>query len=349
MAFGSQEGSNVARVLKSTSLKAEPLVGVVTPVFNGEPYLEQCIESVLNQTYDNWEYVIVNNASTDRSIEIARAYAAKDARIRVYDCTEFVPQARNHNRAIALVSPDARYVKTVQADDWIFPECLERMVAVAEQNPSVGLVSSYQLSGTDVVGDGLPFPSSVLSGREVCRLQLIHSHFFFGSPTAVLIRGEVVRQRNPFYVESALHCDTDAAYSILKDWDFGFVHQVLTFYRTDNIGESAATRHLNPHGLDKFIVLMTHGRAFLDEDEFEACLGELRRRYFRVLGGGLLLPSGWHQYEYHRNALRKIGFDLTLGKLLPYVASEIGDIVLNPKKTAGRLLAWHGKRKSTAP
>ncbi|MGH7324665.1 MAG: glycosyltransferase family 2 protein, partial [Candidatus Rokuibacteriota bacterium] len=61
-----------------------PLVTVLTPVYNGEAYLAQCIESVRAQTYDHWEYVIVNNASRDRTGEIVGRYAALDRRIRVF-------------------------------------------------------------------------------------------------------------------------------------------------------------------------------------------------------------------------------------------------------------------------
>ena len=59
----------------------QPLVSVLTPVFNGEPYLVQAIESVLAQTYTNWEYVLVDNASTDRTAEIIQRYVDKDPRI----------------------------------------------------------------------------------------------------------------------------------------------------------------------------------------------------------------------------------------------------------------------------
>ena len=53
----------------------QPLVSVITPVYNGEEFLPECIESVLAQTYQNWDYTIVNNRSTDRTLEIAKSYA----------------------------------------------------------------------------------------------------------------------------------------------------------------------------------------------------------------------------------------------------------------------------------
>src|SRR5207253_1129747 len=74
----------------SVSLHEEPLISVLTPVFNGEDYLAECIESVLAQTYSKWEYIIVNNCSTDRTLEIALDYAKKDGRIRVHNNRELL-------------------------------------------------------------------------------------------------------------------------------------------------------------------------------------------------------------------------------------------------------------------
>ena len=68
----------------------EPLVSVVTPVYNGEHCLRACIESVLAQTYSNWDYTIVNNCSADRTLDIAHEYAARDSRIRVCTNDSFV-------------------------------------------------------------------------------------------------------------------------------------------------------------------------------------------------------------------------------------------------------------------
>ena len=59
------------------------LISVVTPVYNGERYLRECIESVLTQSYTNWEYIIVNNASTDHTLAIIEEYARSESRIRI--------------------------------------------------------------------------------------------------------------------------------------------------------------------------------------------------------------------------------------------------------------------------
>ena len=62
----------------------KPFVSIVTPVYNTEKYLAECIDSVLAQTYQNWEYIIVDNCSTDKSPLIAESYACKDSRIKIH-------------------------------------------------------------------------------------------------------------------------------------------------------------------------------------------------------------------------------------------------------------------------
>src|ERR1700740_2369874 len=106
----------------------EPFVSVVTPVYNGEAFLAECIESVLAQDYANWEYIIVNNCSTDRSLEVAEHYAALDSRIRVVTNQEFVSCTENHNNAFRQISRQSVYCKVVSADDRLVPEAVVKMV-----------------------------------------------------------------------------------------------------------------------------------------------------------------------------------------------------------------------------
>src|ERR1700721_3289868 len=146
--------------------KVEPLVMLLTPVFNGEEFLRECIESVLAQTYSHGEYLIVNNRSTDRTLEIAQEYAGKDPRIRIHDNVDFLPRMQNINNAFRRTSSESKFCKMVLADDWIFPECLEKMISLAENHPSVGIVGAYGLAGTRVLLHALPYPSPLVGGRR---------------------------------------------------------------------------------------------------------------------------------------------------------------------------------------
>jgi glycosyltransferase involved in cell wall biosynthesis len=212
----------------------QPLASVVTPVYNGAKYLEECIESVLRQTYENWEYVIVDNCSTDRTLEIARGYEQRDPRIRVVAADVFVDAIQNANRALREISPSSKYCKVLHADDWLFPDCLQQMIALAEQNPSVGIVSAYRQEMEKVSLTGLPRSIHVLSGHEICRSTLLGEPYpyLWGSPSSLLIRSDLVRENEPFYnVSNPFQDDQEACYEVLRANDFGFVHQVLTFTR----------------------------------------------------------------------------------------------------------------------
>jgi hypothetical protein len=168
--------------VRTMSLDKQPLVSVMTPVYNGEDFLAECIESVLNQTYQNFEYIIVNNCSKDRSLQIAQEYAKKDARIKIHDNEKFVGVIDNHNTAFNLMSPNAKYCKMVSADDYIFPDCIAKMVELAEANPSIGFVGTYQLSGDIVRWQGFMYPVP----RQ-------------GTGPAVFPRGTNIRQRTAHF------------------------------------------------------------------------------------------------------------------------------------------------------
>ena len=196
---------------------SQPLVSVVTPFHNTAPYLAQCIESVLAQSYSRFEYILVDNCSTDESGEIAETYAQRDPRIRFIRRPQLLSQVQNYNAALTEISTDSQYCKIVQADDYIFPDCLRMMVQAFEQSESVGLVSAYDLKGNIVRGSGFPHGKPLLPGREVARLYLRTGTFVFGSPTTVMYRSSLVRSQQPFYDELLLHEDTEKCMQILRE------------------------------------------------------------------------------------------------------------------------------------
>ena len=321
--------------------KPSSFVSVVTPVYNGANFLAQCAESVLAQTYQTWEFLIVDNCSTDSTLEIARKYEAQDKRIRVVHYDEFLDVIGSCSRALGLISPHSEYCKIVAADDWMFPECLAQMVALAEANPSVGIIGAYTLSGGGdqwrLKFDGLSPHKTVVSGREACRWHLLGGVHYFGYPSSVLYRSELVRPPRSFYPNQRGHADISAFYECLGDCDFGFVHQVLTCESIHEAAGGAEAKRIwsdiGCHLLD----VLRYGPALLTDDELTRRVKQVSRQYYRVLAFSLFQFKGKKFWDYHRAILKEAGYSLYGKGMMAAVLSKIADLFLNPKQTVERI------------
>ena len=320
-----------------------PLVSVVTPVYNGGEYLRECIESVRAQTYTNWRYTIVNNCSTDDTLAIALHYAKLDGRIRVLSTEAFLSIIDNHNHALAQIEADSRFCKPVMADDWLYPECLEQLVACALAHPNVGLVCASATSGTKVLFDQLPggAPVTVLSGREAARRALLEDRYFFGSPTTSLIRADLIRKRSPFYNPDNLQADEEACYDILRECDFGFVHEVLAYVRMHERSHTSANFYLFSLASCHTYALAKYGRTYLSDAEFGARLDQRLCEYYERLALGALEARGEEFWAFHRRMLDLIGAPLDRWRLARAVARHVLRKLASPaelaRSLAGRL------------
>jgi glycosyltransferase involved in cell wall biosynthesis len=318
----------------------EPLVSVVTPVYNGETYLAECIESVLAQTYSNWDYLILNNCSTDGTLGIAEEYARRDKRIRIQSNETLLPIIANHNKAFNLISPASKYCKVVSADDWLFPECLTRMVDLAEANPSVGIVGSYQLSGRGSDGrdwniryDGLPYPSTVVPGREIVRQHMLGAPYVLGAPTSVLYRSDLIRGQDCFYPNSTAEADTSACCKYLLETDFGFVHQVLSYERVHLVRISTKSHNLNAYLSSRISDVLEYGPRCLSPEEHKRCLEESMREYYLFLASSALKLREPKFWAFHKERLETLGHPFSVIELSKAICIKVCDLLLNPKRT----------------
>lgn len=319
------------------NLELQPLVSVLTPVYNGEEYLAECIESVLGQTYQNWEYCIVNNCSTDRTLEIATAYAQKDKRIRIHNNSKFVGCDENGNIAFRTISSSSKYCKVIHADDWMFPECLMKMVELAEAHPTIAIVGSYRLTNTRIAVQALPYTSRVISGRDICRTTLLGLPSVFGSPSAILIHADEVRKRQCFYNVVNPHCDMEVCLDILRERDFGFVHQMLTFERSHPQSETSRGSRYGFGYFGRFEHVTKYGPEYLSEKEFEAMFKKRRDEYYAFLGAKVFRNKEREFWEYQRAALGRIGQPLSTARVMKAVILEVLDVILNPLNTLKRI------------
>lgn len=158
-----------------------PLVSILTTVYNRERFLGECIESVQRSKYQNYEHIIVDDRSTDESVSIAQHYAQKDERIKVFVNEENIGDYPNRNQAAKHAS--GKYIKYLDADDLHGPWVLNIMVDAMEQNPDAGVGLFFR-------GNGELPPYSFLLSQE----QAFEAHYnkgidiFNRSPLSAIIK-----------------------------------------------------------------------------------------------------------------------------------------------------------------
>jgi glycosyltransferase involved in cell wall biosynthesis len=119
---------------------AKPMISIGVPVYNGENYLAATLDSILAQSFSDFELIVSDNASTDGTEDVCRNYQARDTRIRYYRNPRNLGAAKNHNQVFELSS--GKYFKWASHDDVLAPNFLSQCVSVLEQDPSVVLCHS---------------------------------------------------------------------------------------------------------------------------------------------------------------------------------------------------------------
>jgi hypothetical protein len=213
-----------------------------------------------------------------------------------------------------------------------------KMVELAEVHPTVAIVGSYGLVGDNVSWDGLPYPSTVVSGRDISRWTLLGRPYVFGNPTCLLLRADLVRASESFYDESNIHCDSEACLRLLKSWDFGFVHQVLTYIRIRGADGRSFSQRYNtylPNNIDR---LLKFGPAVLSQEELHALLKHYWTKYYDYLAVSVFMFREKEFWAFHREKMERMGYPLSLPRLTTAVCLKAIDYLLNPKRTVEGLL-----------
>lgn len=319
------------------STDCQPHVSIVTPMHNNAEHVAECIESVLAQTYSNWDYVIVNNCCTDGSDEIARKFAKTDSRIRIIDNEKLLPAVVNHNHALRQISPKSKYTKMVFSDDWLFPHCIEQMVNLAEANASVGIVSAYGLQGVNVVWTGLSYPSNRVPGHELCHDYFLKGLYVFGTSQSVLYRSDDVRRRDPFFNEASMHPDREVCLDILRDSDLGFVHQVLTYSRVRPGSLTDKAAQLNTSIAGRLFEATKYGPEFLCPAELSEYVKRLLDEYYNYLAISLMQRKESAFWNYHKQKFAEAGFTFSYPRLVAAFVKRCLIALVNPAETLAKL------------
>ena len=179
---------------------SSPLVTVLMPIYNCEAFVADAVESILGQTFRDFEFLIIDDGSTDRGVEIVEEYG--DSRIRLVRNEGQIELIRTLNRGLELAR--GKYIARMDADDISLPERLERQVAFMEANPDIGACGTWVVTMGDREGEIWGYPES--SEEIRCRL-------LFGAaiahPTVCMRRDAFARHRLQF----------DEAYPHAEDYE----------------------------------------------------------------------------------------------------------------------------------
>lgn len=168
--------------------KSPPLISAILPVYNGEDHLKECIDSVLNQTFTNFEFIIVDDASTDSTPQILAKYSNKDERIKII--TNPVNQKQTISANTACKNAGGRYLARMDADDVALPTRFEKQCEFLGANQEIGMVGSW----TDTISET---GKIIGQWRTAYEPGMLNWNLLFGTSFAhssVMMRKNIVEQ-----------------------------------------------------------------------------------------------------------------------------------------------------------
>lgn len=207
--------------------KQTPLISVIMPLYNAERFVGESIENVLRQTVGDFELIVIDDASTDASAEIAHAYAAKDDRIVLMHNELNSGAARTRNRA--LDAARGKFITFMDADDLCSPERFAKQLAFFERHPQTDICGSYYtMFGTRGGGGNDELKIQVPLTHEEIQYQL-----FFGCPfgmSSVMLRSEPFKRTGIRFRECMAE-DYQLWVDLSEHLRMANIPEYLTFYR----------------------------------------------------------------------------------------------------------------------
>ena len=204
---------------------------VFVPTYNSEKYLRQCLDSVLHQTFQDWQCVISDDASTDKSVEIAREYEKIDSRFKVLTHEKNVGAANNWNRA--KENNNSFATKILCADDYLLKDALKEQLEILQRNQTAIVFSERYIvfpSGKKL-HPRLPKYASNISFNDAFKFYINLGRNIFGEPVTALFRTDLFVKSQGFYPKFEYSLDTSGYMAIARGHDVTFDNSIVGAFR----------------------------------------------------------------------------------------------------------------------
>lgn len=255
----------------------QPLISVLMTVYNREKYITEAIESVIASTYQNWELIIVDDQSKDNSVDIAKSYATKEDRIKVYINTQNLGDYPNRNQAASYAK--GKYIKYVDADDMIYPHGLEQLVYYMEQFPEAG----YGLCSL-AQDKGRQFPFQ-LHPEQAYQRHYFEQQLFHKAPLSAILNRQVFEKAGKFSGKRMLG-DYEMWHLLSQKYWVVLMPQGIVWYREHDEQEMSDHRS-NPMEPFKYMLLaddlLASNECPLNESEKQKALQRNKQNKCRAI------------------------------------------------------------------
>lgn len=200
-------------------------VSLIMSVYNGEAFLEETINSVLKQTFADFEFVIVNDGSTDKSLEIINQFIAKDSRVKVVNNVKNIGLTKSLN--IGIQHSIGEYIARLDAGDFSYPQRFEEQVKFLDQNQDVGLVGSWAYV-VDESRNKLKELKYPLNDKEIKKSLIKYNPFVHSS---IMFRKSVVSQIEFYNTDYFYAQDYELYFRLWPYTQFANIPSFLVEYR----------------------------------------------------------------------------------------------------------------------
>lgn len=187
-------------------MKEQVLVSIIVPVYNSGLYLSDCLNSISHQTYKTYELILINDGSTDNSVEIIKNFIRGNSHVRVVliDLAQNVGQSAARNKGIQNAL--GKYLLFVDSDDTISSDCLERMVGLAEREQLNMVIGENVIIGENVRYVEVGFNDEIIRDN-VTILRLFTEFRWYNPAWNKLVRTDVIKQNNLYFKEGYIFED----------------------------------------------------------------------------------------------------------------------------------------------
>ena len=255
---------------------------VFVPTYNSEKYLRECLDSVLNQTFQDWECLISDDASTDKSVEIAREYENKDPRFKVSKHEKNVGAGNNWNRAKMNNSSFA--TKILCADDYLMNDALKVQLEVLKRNNTAIVFSERFIvfPNGNKLHPRLPEYASNVSFNDAFKYYIKFGRNIFGEPVTALFRTDIFIKSEGFNPKFEYSLDTSGYMAIARNNDVTFDNYVVGAFR---ISKSQWSNRLK---FKQFLQIFEFIDHLVEDEGIQVNQKEVLLGKIKVMGANLL-------------------------------------------------------------